>query len=95
MAEWLPHPPVNLRAVGSILVSATYFRRPLAKTSSVKYASEHRRRMLLGGRVVSVVTIPVMVSRRGSRFKSVIKKPWAASQNRDDPWNLVGWVTPR
>ena len=52
--------------------------------------------MFLSGQVDSVATLTVMASRLvcGSRFKS-IKMPWAASQNRGDPWNLAGWVTPR
>jgi len=48
--------------------------------------------ILLSGRVVSVATLPVMVSRLGLglRLKSAMKMPWAASQNRVDPWNLAG-----
>jgi len=54
---------------------------------------------LLGGRVVSIATLPVMVSRLGwgSRFKSDSRFNDAGSLIKPvrDPWNLAGWVTPR
>jgi len=54
---------------------------------------------LLGGRVVSVVTLPVMVSRLGwgSRFKSDPRLNAAGSLIKPvrDSWNVAGWVTPR
>jgi len=31
----------------------------------------------------------------GVRGKIRVEMPWAASQNRGDPWNLAGWVTLR
>jgi len=46
--------------------------------------------------VISVASLPVIVSRLGWRFAIQIRdsKPWAAAQNRVDPWNLAGWVKP-
>jgi len=53
----------------------------------------------LGGRVVSVATLPVMVSRLGwgSWFKSDPRLNAAGSLIKPvrDPWNLAGWATPR
>jgi len=100
VAQWSACPPPVSRFVGSIhpdvAIFAPSFHGGLGHLSTPLNTADG---CLLGGRVVSVATLPVMVSRLGwgSWFKSDPRLNAAGSLIKPvrDPWNLAGWVTPR
>jgi len=69
--------------------------RPRFFTILINTAGER----LHGGRVVSLATLSVMVSRLGYQWWCLgfagIKHRGQPRKSVMDPWNLVGWVTPR
>jgi len=80
-------------------VTQNFSFTPLRRLRPLSKAPNTDVKRLLGGRVVSVATLPMMVSRLGwgSQFKSDPRLNAAGSLVKPvrDPWNLAGWVTPR
>jgi len=94
VAEWSACLLTYLKVVGSIPAAVAIF------SPSFHGGLGHLSTPLnTGGRVVSVATLPMMVSRLGwgSWFKSDPRLNAAGSLIKPvrDPWNLDGWVTPR
>jgi len=65
VAEWLACMPINLATGVRFLVPAAFFLFLSPKLRHLSTPPNTADERLLGGRVVSVATLPVMVSRLG------------------------------